>query len=53
MRAVTRILCPVDLLDAYKAKITALHVRNPLVVPETDVETNRRGHDNQGILGIV
>ena len=50
MREINRILCPVDLSDVsrdtiahavllaswYKAKITALHVRNPLVVPETD-----------------
>ena len=50
MREVKRILCPVDLSDVsrdaiahavllarwYNAKITALHVRNPLVVPETD-----------------
>jgi CPA2 family monovalent cation:H+ antiporter-2 len=50
MREINRILCPVDLSDVsrdainhaallaswYKAKITALHVCNPLVVPETD-----------------
>jgi nucleotide-binding universal stress UspA family protein len=50
MRDINRILCPVDLSDVsrdainhavllaswYKAKITALHVCNPLVVPETD-----------------
>src|SRR6185503_20804416 len=50
MREIHRILCPVELTvvsrDAiahavllaswYKAKITALHVRNPLVAPETD-----------------
>ena len=50
MREINRILCPVDLSDVsrdaiahavllaswYKAKVTALHVRNPLVVPETD-----------------
>ena len=50
MREINHILCPVDLSDVsgdavnhavllarwYKAKITALHVCNPLVVPETD-----------------
>ena len=50
MPEINRILCPVDLSDVsrdainhavllarwYKAKITALHVCNPLVVPETD-----------------
>ena len=55
MREINRILCPVDLTvvsrDAiahavllagwYKAKITALHVRNPLVVPETDARRAR------------
>lgn len=50
MREINRILCPVDLSEVsrdaiahavllaswYKAKVTALHVRNPLVAPETD-----------------
>jgi nucleotide-binding universal stress UspA family protein len=50
MREIDRILCPIDLSDVsrdainhavllarwYKAKITALHVCNPLVAPETD-----------------
>jgi len=50
MREINRILCPVDLSDVsrdaiahavllarwYKAKVSALHVRNPLVAPETD-----------------
>jgi nucleotide-binding universal stress UspA family protein len=50
MREINRILCPVDLSDVsrdaidhsvllarwYKAKITALHVCNPLVAPGTD-----------------
>ena len=50
MRDIDHILCPIDLSDVsgdavnlavllarwYKAKITALHVCNPLVVPETD-----------------
>ena len=51
MRELKRILCPVDLSDEsrhaiehaiviarwYKARITALHVCNPLVIPATDV----------------
>lgn len=51
MRAIHRILCPVDLSDVsrhaiahaeqlarwYKASITALHVCNPIVIPPTDV----------------
>ena len=50
MRQIDRILCPVDLSDVsrqaidhavlmarwYKARITALHVTNPIVVPSTD-----------------
>ena len=51
MRELKRILCPVDLSDEsrhaiehaiviarrHKARITALHVCNPLVIPATDV----------------
>ncbi len=51
MRAISRILCPVDLSDIsrhavahaellanwYDAKITALHVANPLVIPSMDI----------------
>ena len=50
MPPINRILCPVDLSDVsqqaidhavlmarwYKAKITALHVSNPIVIPSTD-----------------
>ena len=50
MLQINRILCPVDLSDSsrhaithavmmakwYKARITALHVCNPVVVPSTD-----------------
>jgi len=51
MRDIRRILCPVDLSDEsahaiehalavarrYKSTITALHIRNPLVIPATDM----------------
>ena len=50
MRQINRILCPVDFSDVsrqaidhavlmarwYKARITALHVTNPMVIPSTD-----------------
>ncbi len=50
MREINRILCPVDLSDVsrhaiehaavlarwYQARITALHVRNPVVIPSAD-----------------